>query len=524
MVSIRMAKEIVSSDRVSNPLGVGSVIDFDGLDVVRIENNDTKARSIVFKRTEVIFLVMLSIGFGLALYFSIWRPYDKNNSKTVSTTDWINENAINITSLDMYYESTADLEPLQSILKDVDVLFLTENTYGDGDADMLRGRIIKYLHETLNYNTLLYEIGMFDGMQAFFDLKTVTKSFSNKQIQSIYSQNFPDYWGKINQTQEIFYYLVDDITSDTLNNLVNNNELLELGGFDVIGNSVYNGELTRNLTNFLLTYLPSNEQPNAEFYNILTNITNYWYITQYNLGRNGYLPSASEMSTYSSTFDSVLTTLRSMIPTATYYDFSYWTQIYNNTYYLATASFNQWSGSDNPHFTQLEQIRQSIMAENIEWWLQDNWLTPRKIIVWSNNMNAVYNQVEIPGYTCSPYTTACNIVSSGDILKAKWGKKVYTMATTAFTGKCGNSDYVPIIDIKSTNNSLESLLHSTNNFPIAGVIDFVNGDLPTFLSNSINSSSFSNYTTYYSVLPNHYDGVIIYNNQSTTTTLPASLL
>ncbi len=508
----------ISDNRVSNPLN-GSFSRFDEMNVVRIESSNEPKKSLTSKKTEAIFLLFLFAAFGLSLYFSIWSPNNHSNN-SVSAVDWINENCINITSLDMYYESTADLEPLQSVLKDVDVLFLTENTYGDGDADMLRGRIIKYLHETMNYNTLLYEIGMFDGMQAFFDLKTVTNSSSKTQIQSIYSQNFPSYWGKVNETQEIFYYLVDDITSDTLSNLVKNNELLELGGFDVIGNSVYDGDLTRNLTDFLLKYLPPSDQPNQTFYNILTNITNYWYISQYNLGRNDYLPSATEMSDYCSTFNSVLATLRSMIPTATYYDFSYWTQIYNNTYYLTTASFNQWSGANNPHFIELEQIRQNIMADNIEWWLQDNWLTPRKIIIWTDNMNAVYNQEDIQGYTCSPYATTCSIASTGDILKARLGSKVYTLATTAFTGQCGNIDYVPIIDIKSAENSLESLVHSTNNFPIAGIIDFVNVELPTFLSNNINSNSFNNYTNYYSVLPNHYDGLIVYNNQSMTHTLP----
>jgi len=515
-----MSKEKVSDQGVSNPLS-GSFAKFDGIDVVRIDSKNVKAASITLKRTELMFLVVLFVGFGFALYYGIFRPSNGDNN---SKTKWINENAINVTSIDMYYESTADLEPLQSILKDVDVLFLTENTYGDGNSDMLRGRIIKYLHETMTYNTLLYEIGMFDGMQAFFDLKIVTNSSSDKQIQSIFSQNFPNYWGKINESQGIFHYLVDDITSDTLHNLVNNNELLESGGFDVIGNSVYTGDLTRNLTDFLKTYLPSNQQPNTTFYNILANITNYWYITQYNLGKNDYLPSTAEMTEYCDNFDTVLGILRSMIPTATYYDFSYWTQIYNNTFYLTVASFNQWSGSDNPHFIQLQQIRESIMAENIEWWLQDNWLTPRKIIVWSNNMNAAYNQGDIPGYTCTTYSTTCNIASSGDILKAKLGKRVYTMATSAFTGRCGNIDYVPIIDIQSTEDSLESILHSTDNFPIAGIIDFTMDELPKFLSNSIDSNSFSNYTTYNSILPNHYDGLIIYNNQSMTHTLPLSLL
>jgi erythromycin esterase-like protein len=187
---------------------------------------------------------------------------------------------------------------------------------------------------------------------------------------------------------------------------------------------------------------------------------------------------------------------------------------------LTTASFNQWSGANNPHFIELEQIRQNIMADNIEWWLQDNWLTPRKIIIWTDNVNAVYNQEDIQGYTCSPYATTCSIASSGDILKARLGSKVYTLATTAFTGQCGNIDHVPIIDIKSAENSLESLVHSTNNFPIAGIIDFVNVELPTFLTNNINSNSFDNYTNYYSVLPNHYDGLIVYNNQSMTHTLP----
>ena len=50
-----------------------------------------------------------------------------------------------------------DLAPLARVLEGVDVVYLGETTHDDGGATTARLRVVRYLHEELGFDTLLYE-------------------------------------------------------------------------------------------------------------------------------------------------------------------------------------------------------------------------------------------------------------------------------------------------------------------------------------------------------------------------------
>jgi erythromycin esterase len=61
----------------------------------------------------------------------------------------------------------SDLEPLARAIGESRVVFLGENTHGDGATFSAKTRLVKFLHQTMGFDVLAWESGMFDvrGMQ-----------------------------------------------------------------------------------------------------------------------------------------------------------------------------------------------------------------------------------------------------------------------------------------------------------------------------------------------------------------------
>ena len=67
-----------------------------------------------------------------------------------------------IKSLSMDDTNYNDLKIFDTILLGNKVLMLGENTHDDGQTLRAKSRLIKYLHENLGYNIVLYEAGQYD--------------------------------------------------------------------------------------------------------------------------------------------------------------------------------------------------------------------------------------------------------------------------------------------------------------------------------------------------------------------------
>lgn len=126
-----------------------------------------------------------------------------------------------VTSISMDYRNNSDLKVFDSILKDNKVLILGENTHIDGSTFEAKSRLIKYLHENLNYNVVLYEAGQYDTWimneeMNHHQLKTHTDSIGGLGLF--------EFWWNTKETQPLIRYYQKTKASATP---------IETGGFDI---------------------------------------------------------------------------------------------------------------------------------------------------------------------------------------------------------------------------------------------------------------------------------------------------
>lgn len=69
----------------------------------------------------------------------------------------------------------SDFRALKNILKDNRVVALGEFTHGGKEINLLKAELIKYLHEELGYDLLLFEAGVGEGIAIEFDRQQLTK-------------------------------------------------------------------------------------------------------------------------------------------------------------------------------------------------------------------------------------------------------------------------------------------------------------------------------------------------------------
>ncbi len=69
---------------------------------------------------------------------------------------------IPIRSIDPNDDDFADLEPLIPLIGDARVVQLGEQTHGDGAAFLAKVRLVRFLHQRMGFDVLVWESGMFD--------------------------------------------------------------------------------------------------------------------------------------------------------------------------------------------------------------------------------------------------------------------------------------------------------------------------------------------------------------------------
>ena len=76
--------------------------------------------------------------------------------------DWLKKHAAPITTLDIGKQNYrfADLKPFGEAVGDARVVFLGEQTHGDGTTFEAKARLIRYLHEVKGFDVLAFESGM----------------------------------------------------------------------------------------------------------------------------------------------------------------------------------------------------------------------------------------------------------------------------------------------------------------------------------------------------------------------------
>jgi erythromycin esterase len=122
-----------------------------------------------FKLTMAL-LTGLSV-LSLPLHASAAGTYAKDKTQEEQRA-WFQQNAHEITSMDS--EDYRDLEFLKPLLKDKTVVSLGENFHVVAEYSSLKTRIIKYLHEELDFDVIAFESGVGDAAAVYEQRDSLT--------------------------------------------------------------------------------------------------------------------------------------------------------------------------------------------------------------------------------------------------------------------------------------------------------------------------------------------------------------
>ncbi|MGE8243882.1 MAG: hypothetical protein ACN6PD_14460, partial [Sphingobacterium sp.] len=133
----------------------------------------------------------------------------------------VNKNKQVISSILMTDSNFSDLQIFDRILKDNRILMLGEMQHDDGETFRAKSRLIRYLHEKLDYNIVLYEAGQ-------YDMWVMNKEMGNPTMQlpkqSLAGLGLFDFWWRNNETDPLISYYQKSKLSG---------KPITLGGFDI---------------------------------------------------------------------------------------------------------------------------------------------------------------------------------------------------------------------------------------------------------------------------------------------------
>ena len=336
----------------------------------------------------------------------------------------------------------SDLIFLKTLLKERKILLLGEATHLDGSTFLAKTRLIKFLHEQLDYDVLLWEAGLFNVWYMNEELEKKKQLNPSLAIYPFWYSSIEckELWKYLNQQQQI-------------------SKPIELGGFDLQHTGMIDDTV---LGNKIITFLKSKE----------VDIVNYKYFNSivYKMGNSHKW--INEMGSETAKKDSILM------------DFNSITKIINSKinnfedsiFYRYLAQTMIWANCSwtyeigNP---KRSHLRDSIMADNLIW-LIEQYYPEKKIIVWASNMHILYNNT-----LYQPIINEMSFISMGEYLKNKYGDLCYTMAFSSYSHL--SARYT--IYRKGGNKSIEYLLHK--NRIRYGFLDFRTVPYTSFLHGNI---------------------------------------
>jgi len=112
----------------------------------------------------------------------------------------LQKHVIPLDTIDLSAESFSDLTPLKDHIGDRRIVVLGEPTHGDGTAFRAKGRLVKFLHQEMNFGVLAFESGLYD-----LRLATERASTPDEHLQAVTS-TLARPWAESKQVRPLLRY------------------------------------------------------------------------------------------------------------------------------------------------------------------------------------------------------------------------------------------------------------------------------------------------------------------------------
>ncbi|MDM1298105.1 erythromycin esterase family protein [Empedobacter falsenii] len=371
-----------------------------------------------------LFTILTLLSAVLLNVFVFKKTLNDDTEKIIAET---NQYKHPINSIEMSEKNTQDLEFLKTVLKDNRIVFLGESVHQDGQTFKAKARLIKYLHENLGYNVVLYEAGQYDMWVTNEEMEKRTLGIGKDSIAGLGMFNF---WWENKETRPLNnYYLQSKKTKNPIT----------LGGFDIqfSGNLFNSFRSTKVIerSNLLKDFLDKNSI-NINGYPLFKREILFFDVFKIKkVFERSY--KKEERQLFFNELDSIKYRISKLSKTA---ETTIYTRYLNDVKNDIQKNLKYKSGT-----MKSMQFRDSLMAENLTYQL-DSLYPNQKVIVWTANVHA-YNKYHTNDFK-----------PLGQYIKEKYKNQSYAIGFTSY------GVYNPLKQITNTPNkyAIENVFHQLN--------------------------------------------------------------
>ena len=346
---------------------------------------------------------------------------------------WAKSNPIPLQSIDPDETDFDDLDGFGKAVGDARIVFLGEQTHGDGATFLAKTRLIKYLHEKRGFDVLAFESGLIDCQKSWAAFQKAGQT----PLENFEVGVFP-VWAKSEQVQPLIRYLVKRIDAKSP---------LELCGFDCqITGTGPRTELSGDVAGMLGRF-PENTFSEREEKDICTAFDK--------LTDGARTPTAEELELIGKYRDTVLALrVGDRFKAGELAQWRCWLENLRATIDMKAADKAKASA-----------IREAQMAKNFMALATEKY-AKRKIIVWAASHHLMRNPklidtlVPKPGGGVKREATHHDSIIMGDEVSKKLGKEIYSVAFLAAEGEwklMQNKEATPVPAPRA--GSIEDLLN-----------------------------------------------------------------
>ena len=367
---------------------------------------------------------------------------DRHVTDSDALQTWLASHAIAVRSIDPSDNDFADLAPLGRAIGSARVVQLGEPSHGAGSAFSAKSRLIRFLHERLGFDVLIWESGLYDVAVAQAGMRS-TDDGVTAAGRGIFTL-----WTAASEVTPLFDYI--KASQATL-------RPIEMAGFDL---QVTADGTTARYEQDLREFVGTLRDPalRAQCLSLTetalgarerlfrTHFANPDDLTELTDATQGL---RDRMKTRAPDFEAVHSELESAF-------------IAHTLENMRADAALRFESAHSPATTpERESTRDALNATNLRW-LIENKYAGRKVLVWAHNVH-VMNAYYAPGFhEVHLEARAGDMTPSGTFLRNWWGDQVYTIGMTTFQGKEGFATGGPTHEIApAPSTSVEGRLHAS---------------------------------------------------------------